>query len=353
MKTLLVTANDRPGLSPLTDNSAGALLPVVDKPILIHTIEDLARAGIKDVIVFATHFSSQVSATLDDGDRWGVRFDYVAAQQPDAEALQRIIEEVNDDLLLVRGDMLRAPIVAEFLAQVASNNSAIAEAAIAGQSAGISFVRRGFAAAGSRLVLSHPSKLRGHSELIDFPDARFSSIESLSEFHRANLDVLNGRFPGLILAGRVEHPGVRVGSKSRLPIKSTRGEPIFVGARCQVASDSELMSGTIVCSDSVIDRGAILHRSVVMPRTYVGAMLELSNAIVAGDLLIDVDTGAHTRVAESFMLASIDARPLAAAVRDAAARLRAILGMASSKAPVSSEPKKGSDDVAVEELQSR
>jgi NDP-sugar pyrophosphorylase family protein len=132
------------------------------------------------------------------------------------------------------------------------------------------------------------------------------------------LDAIEGRFPGLLFAGRKITPGVTVGSSSRVPAAAIKGAPIFVGSRCQIATNAELMSASIVSSNCVIDRRAILRRSVIMPRSYVGPLLEVSNAIVAGDLLIDVDTGAHTRVADSFMLSHIDRLPFGAIVKDTA-----------------------------------
>jgi hypothetical protein len=90
------------------------------------------------------------------------------------------------------------------------------------------------------------------------------------------------------------------------------------------------MSGTVVSRDSVIDRDAKLCRALVMPHTYVGPLLEVRDAIVAGNLLIDVDSGTHTRISDSFMLSSIDNRTIAAIARDAAARVVNIIRAALS-----------------------
>jgi carbonic anhydrase/acetyltransferase-like protein (isoleucine patch superfamily) len=160
---------------------------------------------------------------------------------------------------------------------------------------------------------------------IDFPKARLALIGSAAALYRANLDVVAGRFPGLVLTGRELMPGVRIGRKSVVPTRAIEGAPVFVGARCWIATKAELMSDTVVSSDSVIDSRAILRRALVMPHTYVGALVEISDAIVSGNLVIHIDTGTHARVSDQFLLSTTRRRPIAALVRGVARRLRDML----------------------------
>jgi hypothetical protein len=215
--------------------------------------------------------------------------------------------------------------VAELLTRAASVNGDEVVATVGGISAGISVVRRGARLLTWRSQLGDGDRWCQRVTRVDFGKERLLLINSPTALHRANLEAIAGRFPGLIFPGRELRAGLRVGRKSRLPSGAIKGAPLFVGSRCRIASNAELMSETVVSSDSVVDRRAILRRALVMPRTYVGPLLEVSNAIVAGDLLIDVDTGTHTKVTESFMLSSIDNRPLVAVIRDAAARVGGML----------------------------
>jgi hypothetical protein len=220
--------------------------------------------------------------------------------------------------------------VAQFLTRAASFHSDEIMATVGGVSAGISVVRRGARVWSRGSKTSDGDQWCERAHRVDFGDERLLLINSPAALHRANLDAIAGRFPGLILPGRELRARLRVGRTSRLPTAAIKGVPLFVGSRCRIAGNAELMSETVVSSDSVIDRRATLRRALVMPRTYIGPLLEVSNAIVAGDLLIDVDTGSHTKVTESFMLSSIDNRPLVAVIRDAAARVGGMLRVAFS-----------------------
>jgi len=323
MKVVVLACGDRSALAPLTEFTNPALLPVADKPLLVHALEDLALANLKHALVVVSGFADEVKRTLGDGTQLGMLLDYLSAGPDNSphDVLARLHEELNDEYLLVRTQMLRTPMLGQFLTRTASFHSDEVMATVGGVAAGISVVRRGARVRARRSQVIDGDQWCERASRVDFGEERLLVINSPAALHRANLDAIAGRFPGLILPGRELRACLRVGRKSRLPTAAIKGAPLFVGSRCRVAGNAELMSETVVSSDSVIDRRATLRRALVMPRTYVGPLLEVSNAIVAGDLLIDVETGTHTKVTESFMLSSIDNRPLVAVIRDAAARV--------------------------------
>jgi mannose-1-phosphate guanylyltransferase / phosphomannomutase len=320
MKTVLLATGGAPGLWPLTEYTAAGLLPVADKPLLVHAVESLAIAKLTDVILIIDAFGDEIKRTLGDGSKWGMQFEYLTAKVGEAthDLLDRVAVQLNQDYLLINGRVLRTPIISEFLAQATTMQRTSITATIKGTAAGVSILRRGSSLIPGYWGGSVP--LSNKAATVEFHEARLSLIESAAALHRANLDVIGGHFPGLLLAGRELMPGVKVGRHSRLPADAVKGAPVFVGARCRVAANAEVKSYTIVSSDSVIDRNAILSRAVIMPNTYIGALLEVSDAIVAGDLLIHVDTGTHTRVTDSFLLSRIEERNIGAIIRDSAVR---------------------------------
>jgi lipopolysaccharide/colanic/teichoic acid biosynthesis glycosyltransferase len=332
IKTMLLANRLAPELFPLTDRTCAALLRVAGKPLLIHAIESLGAAHLTDIIVVVSPFAEQVEKMLGDGTRWGMHFRYITARShecPDG-LVRRFDDQYSGGLLLVRGEILRTPMVAEFLARASSIETAAVAATIAGVPAGVVLIhtpRRLNSHQACTLVglASDEGSQRESTAAIDFPDASLSRVESLPEFHRVNLGAAAGRFPGLIVPGRELMPGVIVGRKTRLPASAIKGRPVFVGSRCQIAADAELMGEVVVSSDVVVDRGAILRSAVIMPHTYIGELVEIADAIVAGDELIHVKTGAQTRVADSFLLASVHTQSLASMLRTGMDSLLAIL----------------------------
>jgi len=94
-------------LRPLTEEVPKPMLPVGDKPLLEHIVEQLKQAGIRRVNV-ATHYKSEVIADhFKNGEAFGVEIRYVKEDQPlgTAGALS-LIEEVDEPLLVMNGDIL-------------------------------------------------------------------------------------------------------------------------------------------------------------------------------------------------------------------------------------------------------
>jgi mannose-1-phosphate guanylyltransferase / phosphomannomutase len=332
MKTLLLANRLALELSPLTEATCAAMLLVADKPLLMHAVESIAAARLTEIIVAVSPFAEHVEDLLGDGARWGMRFNYVTALRDEcpSDLIRRFELSVGEDLLVVRGDVLRTPIIAEFVARASSIEATEVAAKVAGNSAGVVLVRApldGQHQICNLLRFAHDPASLETGASIDFPAGRLSRVESLRDLHRANLDAAAGRFPGLMIPGRELTPGVLVGRKTRLPASAIAGAPLFVGSRCRVAADAELISEVVVSSDVVIDRRATLSSAVIMPHTYIGEMVEITDAIVAGNMLIHVDTGAVTRVTDSFLLASVRSPSLASPLRTMADSLGAMLLM--------------------------
>jgi hypothetical protein len=248
---------------------------------------------------------AKVRKEIGNGARWGMRFDYILA--PVSESLDDIVRQsevpLTDELLWVCGDVLRTPIVSEFLTRARTNESPVMTATIEGVSAGLKFFRHGKMA--SRMVPDESFGALGSridAPALEFPEARLSQIESLSAFHRANIEAASGGFPGLVLTGRPLMPGVTVGRKTRLPARCVTGRTVFVGSRCRISASAELMDDVVVSDDVVIDRRVTLKSAVIMPNTYIGEFLEVNDAIVQGDTLIHIAAGGVTHVTDPLLL---------------------------------------------------
>lgn len=306
MKTLLFAIRDGSELAPLTRDRCVALLPIAGKSLLIHTIESLAMAALTEVIIVTRPSELvRVKREIGDGARWGMRFDYILASASDS--LDNVVRQSEDrstnEWLSVCGDILRTPIVSEFLTRARMSESPVMTATIGGVSAGLKFVRHGKLT--SRMMPGESLGALGSridAPALEFPEARLSQIESLSAFHRANIEAASGGFPGLVLTGRPLMPGVTVGRKTRLPARSVTGRKVFVGSRCSISASAELMDDVVISDDVVIDRRVTLKSAVIMPNTYIGEFLEVNDAIVLGDTLIHIAAGGETHVTDPLLL---------------------------------------------------
>ena len=74
--TMILAAGRGERLRPLTDHTPKPLLPVAGKPLIQRQIEQLAAAGVKEVVINLHHLGEQIAHFLGDGARFGVRIQY-------------------------------------------------------------------------------------------------------------------------------------------------------------------------------------------------------------------------------------------------------------------------------------
>lgn len=84
MKALIFAAGRGERMRPLTDVTPKPLLKVGGKPLIVWTIERLAKAGFDDLVINHAWLGMQIEQALGDGARWGVRLQY----SPEGEALE-------------------------------------------------------------------------------------------------------------------------------------------------------------------------------------------------------------------------------------------------------------------------
>jgi NDP-sugar pyrophosphorylase family protein len=304
MKTFIFADRADSGLEPLTRNTCAALLPVAGKAVIEYTIEDLARAGIRQAVIVACAHADRVEAHLGKGERWGMAFDYFPSRggEHPASLLRRYAKDIREPVLLVRGDVMRSSI-AGYIGTAACEGGPLIEARIDGAATGVCLCRAGVAKLDT---LDWPyAGSPGEAipaRTLDPQDATWSALDSLAAYHRTNLDVAADRYPGLKLAGWARESGLTVGRGSHVETPSLTGEHAFVGRGSRVHPEARL-GGTSVVSDSCfIDSQASITDSVILPGTYVGENIDIRNAIVNGNQVIRVDSGASYRVADRFLL---------------------------------------------------
>jgi dTDP-glucose pyrophosphorylase len=96
---------------PFSEHYPKPLLPVCNKPLVVHQIEMMRGLGISEIFVLLGHRGFQLSTVLGDGSRFGVRIRYVEQTETlgIAHAVGRMEGHVNRPFLLFLGDIYFVP----------------------------------------------------------------------------------------------------------------------------------------------------------------------------------------------------------------------------------------------------
>jgi glucose-1-phosphate thymidylyltransferase len=97
MRGLIAAGGHATRLRPLTYSLPKQLISVANKPIIFYVLEDLADAGITEVvIVVAPHSADAIRTTVGDGSRFGQKITYIV--QAEARGLADVVLVAEDAL---------------------------------------------------------------------------------------------------------------------------------------------------------------------------------------------------------------------------------------------------------------
>ncbi len=101
MQVVLLAAGKSSRFYPFNDTHK-ALFEIAGKPIIVHTIEEVKKAGFTDIFVSAPK-KSEVRSLLGDGKRFGVSIQFIDQEEPTGagEALRMIESKISGDFFLL------------------------------------------------------------------------------------------------------------------------------------------------------------------------------------------------------------------------------------------------------------
>ncbi len=117
MKTFILAGGEGTRLRPYTYSAPKPMLMLGGKPILQYVVENLKRAGLRDLIITAGYKAEQISSYFGDGSSLGVKIEYSLEKEKlnTAGSILPLRGKVKETFAVVMGDHLTNIDMAEML----------------------------------------------------------------------------------------------------------------------------------------------------------------------------------------------------------------------------------------------
>jgi mannose-1-phosphate guanylyltransferase len=305
VQALILAGGEGTRLRPLTYTVAKPVLPLVGRPHIAYVIDWLARHGVDDVIVSCGHLAEGMRSAL-EALELGVQIRF--AEEPDARgtagAIRFAEDMLGDRFFVLNGDVLCD---LDLTTQIEQHERTGARATIA-----LYPVQD---PTGYGLVHRHDD---GEiTEFLEKPEPDQIDTDEINAgaylLERSVLDEIppdqevsieREVFPLLIGNGlygiRQEGYWIDIGTPDRFleanwdilegRVETVLGEfdePKMIGAGCTISPTAELRTPCVIGSNSRVDDGAMIERSVLLDDCVVEHEAIVSNSILAGGVTVE------------------------------------------------------------------
>jgi len=322
VKGLILSGGRGTRLRPLTYTSAKQLVPIANKPVLFYGIEALADAGIRDIGIVVGDTQSEIRAAVGDGSKWGVRVTYIEQDAPRGLAHAVKISQGfigTDPFVMYLGDNLLNKGITQFVQEFTRDRPS-AQILLAKvpdpQMFGVAELREGRVV---RLV-EKPKEYIGDLALVGvylFGPEVFESVGRIRPSFRNELEITDA-IQDLIDHGLTVRPQIVDGWW-----KDTGKLEDMLEANRLILETLEQRVDGIVDEDSriegkvVIERGAVVERSVIRGPAIIGCKAKIVHAYVGPFTSIMNDVEIHdSEIEHSIVLEGSSLRDLANRVTD-------------------------------------
>jgi mannose-1-phosphate guanylyltransferase / phosphomannomutase len=322
IKAIIMAGGEGTRLRPLTCNRSKPMVPVINKPVIEHTINLLKRHGIKDIIISLFYLPDNVQNYFGDGSEWNVTITYSLEETPlgTAGGVKKAAGSCTDTIVVLSGDGIidfNITDILEFhhrkhspftivLKQV--NKPTEYGIVITGEDGRIDrFLEKPswgevFSdTANTGLYIVEPGIMHDHVppyvkfdfSMDLFPllqergiplygyvaEGYWCDIGNLTTYCDVHKDILDGMvnidFPGKKIA-----PNIWAGKDVEIHQGAIIRGPVLIGDFVKIKEGAEVSEFSVIGDNCVIEENASIRKTIIFHNTIIGPMCELRGAVI-------------------------------------------------------------------------
>ena len=305
MKAMILAAGVGSRLDPLTRNLPKPMVPIVNKPVMEHIVELLAKHGFKEIMVNLHYLGDQIQEYFGTGQKWGVKIHYSPEDQlwGDAGSVKRCESFFDEDTFVVVGGDDLADIDIKRLVRFHEEKKALATIALSlvddpseygiallndrgritrflekpkgevifsnSANTGVYIfdkhifelipkgVPYGFGNNLFPLLLQQKSRFYGY-----LTRSYWKDVGNLRQYQEAHRDALSGRVEVKLPYKEVKKY-VWMGENVEIDPSAEIGYPVIIGNNCRIEKGAKLLEYSILGDDCVLEEGSAVKQSVL------------------------------------------------------------------------------------------
>jgi mannose-1-phosphate guanylyltransferase/phosphomannomutase len=320
-------------MQPLTCNIPKPMVPLMNRPIMLHIVELLKKYQITDLVMLLYHQPNVIKNFFRDGSDLGVRITYVTPLEDmgTAGAVKCAEKYLDERFLIISGDLL-TDFNLEKVIDFHQKNKALATITLTSVKDPLQFgvvitdkekritqflekpgwgevisdtINTGIYCLEPEIFKYIPEKenfdfsqdlfpllLKKKLPLFGFPvKGYWRDIGNTDSYREAHHDILKGKVSVKVDEPRKESVGkdLRIGLDVRIGEGTVMEGTVVIGDNSQVRAGSHLKD-TVIGRNCVVETGATLARSVIWDNVYVKKGAKLTDSVICSNVSVGQGT---------------------------------------------------------------
>ncbi|MDA8026070.1 MAG: sugar phosphate nucleotidyltransferase [Actinomycetota bacterium] len=311
MKAVIMAGGEGTRLRPLTATAPKPMLPIANRPMLLHIIELLKKHGIDEVVITVAFMANAIRTYFGDGSEFGIRISYANEDSPlgTAGSVGNCREQLDSTFLVISGDVL-TDIDISALVKFHVDNEAMATIGLKSMENPLEFgivttnedgtvgrflekptwgqvfsdtINTGIYVLEPDIFSYIPvGKVLDFSQEV-FPkileddksihamicEGYWEDVGTLEAYLSVHTDILTNKV-NVELDGFMMDKGIYLGDGSEIHPTALVEGPVVIGDNCRIGPDARVRPYSVIGSNSRISTSAEIDRSVLHENVYIG-----------------------------------------------------------------------------------
>ena len=327
MKAVVMAGGEGSRLRPLTIRRPKPMVPIVGKPVMEHILNLLKRHGITEVVITVQYLASNIEDYFGNGSQFGMRITYSREDVPlgTAGSVKNAEDQLTEPFLVISGDALTDYNLTDII-KYHQEKKAMATLTLAHVHNPLEYgviitneeghitqflekpswgevfsdtINTGIYVLDPKIFSYFeknkqfdfsqelfPMMLKNGDPIYGYiSNGYWCDVGNLSEYMRANADVLQGRvdveIPAKNIGGNIWcEESVEIAEEAQLY------GPLYLAHDCKIKAGAIIHGPSTIGHYTIIDERAQVDRSIVWNNSYIGERAELRGALVGSSTSI-------------------------------------------------------------------